>query len=237
MKKQKNQILHEIQYNILNKLALVESARFNELLFEDLESEHMNYHLKQLIKLKYVEKNDLQYSLTIIGKNFVGTLDEVELKVEKQPKISVLLAIYRKNKKTGEIENLVGKRLKHPYFGKVGRLTGKVRFGEKIEEAAQRELLEETGLKANSIKLVDVYHKIAKTSQQETVQSSVFFIFEMTDLTGEFIKKTQFQENIWVNKSDYENKALNFYSGMKLYTPKSEDKIKFKEEIIVTDEY
>jgi 8-oxo-dGTP pyrophosphatase MutT (NUDIX family) len=41
---------------------------------------------------------------------------------------------------------LVQKRLKEPYFGYKGFISGKIRYGEKIFETAKRELKEEAGL-------------------------------------------------------------------------------------------
>jgi hypothetical protein len=44
--------LHYFQKDLLKKLTLSDKpVRFNELLIEGLESEHMNYHLQKLIEL------------------------------------------------------------------------------------------------------------------------------------------------------------------------------------------
>lgn len=52
--------------------------------------------------------------------------------------------------KKGKKQYLVQTRLKDPFFGYHGYVTGKIRWGEKILEAAKRELLEETGMTAEN---------------------------------------------------------------------------------------
>lgn len=61
--------LHFIQQHILNYLSRCESAQFSDLQMEKIESEHLNYHLKTLVKLNLVSKSKGQYFLTIEGKN------------------------------------------------------------------------------------------------------------------------------------------------------------------------
>ncbi len=152
--------LNEYQNQIIKKLALSQGLRFSEILWDEVSSEHMNYYLKKLIELGYVEKNKLKYCLTSFGKDYCNRTDYSMKEVERQPKTGVILFVTRMGK-IG-VEYLVNKRLRQPYFGKVGRMTGKVKFGETLEEAAKRELLEETGLVAGSCQLLKVYHKLRK---------------------------------------------------------------------------
>lgn len=197
--------LHYIQSEILKRLSLQPKLRFNDLVIENLESEHMNYHLKKLISYGLVKKDNEVYELTDTGKDYTNSLDDSAQKVEKQPKTSIIIGAVRKNE-NGEIEHLLCKRLKHPYFGKVGRLTGKVRFGETLEQAAQRELYEETGLTAEFLKIEKIYHKLRHRENGEFVQDGIFYIFFMKDLTGKFIEKLPYQENFWISKSALERR-------------------------------
>jgi hypothetical protein len=153
--------LHYYQKELIKKLVTKLGLRFNELLINDLESEHMNYHLKQLINFGLVEKNKGKYNLTDTGKDYSNLMDSETDLIEKQPKTSVIIRGVRKNKK-GEAEYLMTRRLRQPYLGKVGAPTGKVRFGETFQEAAERELYEETGLKAKKFHLQEIYHKLRK---------------------------------------------------------------------------
>lgn len=194
--------LHYYQQALVKKLALTKSGRrFNQLLIKGLASEHMNYHLKKLVEAGLVEKAANLYQLTDHGKDHANLLDDNFKATEKQPKTSVIIRSTRTNA-AGEIEQLLNRRLRQPYFGKVGRLTGKVRFGETAQEAAARELYEETGLTAKSYILEEIYRKIRHRQDGVFVQDVVFFIFFITDFSGTLITKIRYQENFWVTERE-----------------------------------
>jgi len=69
----------------------------------------------------------------------------------KSPKLTADGAII----KNGEI--LLIKRKNNPFKGKWALPGGFVEYGEKVEDAAVREVLEETGLKTKIIDLVGIY--------------------------------------------------------------------------------
>ena len=193
--------LHEFQLELMKKLAVADELRFNQLLISGLESEHMNYHLKKLLDLELVMKERNNYRLTDKGKDYTNLMDDdVEL-IEKQPKTSVLLHIVRTTE-TDEVEHLLSKRLRQPYLGKIGRLTGKVKFGETLEQAAHREMYEETGLQADRMVLEEIYHKMRHRDDGSFVQDVLFYRFFIINPTGNFIAMTPHQENIWVKTSD-----------------------------------
>lgn len=98
----------------------------------------------------------------------------------------------------------MNKRLRQPYWGKIGRIGGKVRFGEPLEEAARRELFEETGLEAEVFILERIYHKIRFRKDDIAVQDVIFYQFFIKNPTGDFIEKTLHQENFWISKRVFE---------------------------------
>lgn len=220
---QSNIQLHYLQTEILKKLSFSPKLKFNQLLIENLESVHMNYHLKRLMSYGLVMKDKEYYLLTELGKDYTNRLDDVVKDIERQPKTSILIIGVRENKQ-GEIEFLLTKRLKHPFFGKIAELTGKIRFGETFEEAAKRELFEETGLTAKSFTLEKIAHILRKKSNGDVLQDVIFYEFFVTDFEGVFIEKLPYQENFWMTKKEFDKlDKSEILNGLKLenrITPK-----------------
>jgi len=231
-----NIVLHKYQQDILKKLVFKRKCRFNELLIEGLESEHMNYHLKKLIKDSIVEKNDDTYILTDSGKEYSDSLDDNIKFIEKQPKTSIIIRAVRKNPKTQQTEHLLNKRLREPYYGKVGRLAGKVQFGETLEQAAARELFEETGLKAQKIVLEEIYRKMRYRKDGKFVQDVIFYIFFVSELKGKMIKKTEYQENFWISEKDAgKTENLDLYDDFIWVNSDKPQKLTVTENIALAD--
>ncbi len=203
--------LHYYQKALVKKLILAKTGkRFNQLIIRGLESEHMNYHLKQLVETGFVVKKEDIYVLTDSGKDYSNLLDDGLAVTEKQPKTSIIIWGVRKNKK-GEVEHLLNRRLRQPYYGKVGRITGKVIFGETLRQAAERELYEETGLTAENFILDQIYRKLRKREDGIFVQDVIFYTFFVTQFSGKLIAKTPFQENFWATQKDIYGKDSSEY--------------------------
>lgn len=190
--------IHPYQRIILKKLMYNPKLKFSQLQLEEMTTKHFTYHLNQLKKYELIEKADDAYILTTAGKKYVEKVDEHNMKIEQQPKVSVVSFPYRKNK-SGELEVLLSKRLKHPNYGIVVGIGGKVKFGETFEEAAHRELMEETGL-TGDFSLSGIIRKMGyqgKDKNHEVVLDILFVIFKVKNVKGNLIEKTEDQLNFW----------------------------------------
>lgn len=153
------------------------------------------YHLKQLITDELVEKADNRYQLTQKGLKFVDSLSLKNLKPRIQPKIVTLLAI-----KNNSGEWLLYKRSRQPMFGKIGFPYGKIHLGEKIKEAAERELVEKTGIEAKLSHQGDVY--ITTYEVGDLVSHVLLHIFTGTSPKGELLKESDIGKCYWGSIKD-----------------------------------
>ena len=205
--------IHDSQTLILRHLLFVPSAGFAELQKQTgLTSDHFNFHIKKLVETGYVEKSASKYSLTVKGKEYANRLDTDENEIEKQPKVSVALIVERTVDDKREF--LAQQRLKQPYYGFWGRLGGKVRWGESFEEAAQRELKEETGLDGTfTFKLV--FHKRDyKKASGELLEDKVFIIMHSDNATGEVFEQFEGGRNQWMSEEEFSSQEKYFESAV-----------------------
>ncbi len=181
--------------------------RFRELRITNVSSDHLSYHLKSLVQLKLVSKQDNFYTLTPEGKEYANRMDTEQMRIEKQPKIAVMVVVEKHNK--GGRQLLIQTRTKEPFFGFKGFITGKVRFGEKMEEAAKRELKEETGLKAN-LTLKYILHEHVKDRTDKLLEDKIFHVFVGVNPKGKLIS-TKDGSNNWMSETDFRNAQNAFY--------------------------
>lgn len=191
--------LHPIQVKILNKLLFVPKAKFYQLKGVKITSDHFSFHLSQMRRMGLVDKNLNFYSLTQEGKELANRMEEKTLKFDKQPKVSALVIGLKKGK--DGFNFLAQKRLKQPYFGYWGFITGKVRWGERVDEAAKREFLEETGLTGN-FTLKAIEHKIDHTKEDYLLEDKYFYIFKANRLSGKLKRRVKGGFNQWLSKQE-----------------------------------
>jgi len=203
---------HEAQMKMLHALLLSNEVSFSGLQKSaGLTSDHTTFHVKQLTQSGYVSKKLNAYGkyvLTRKGKEYANRMDTDEQVIEKQPKLSVVIVV--ENEKG---EQLQQERLKQPYYGYWGHLTGKIRWGETMLEAGERELLEETGLTAN-LRVVGFYHKLDYDEDtNELLEDKYFCLIHATNPQGELID-TPGQHNEWMTNEEFIKKEKQFGSVM-----------------------
>jgi 8-oxo-dGTP pyrophosphatase MutT (NUDIX family) len=189
--------LHNIQMLILKKLLFLPHARFRDMKIEGLTTDHLTYHINTLVKQGFLQKDSQKrYTLTDMGKEFSNRMDERNASIERQGKRGALVRVSRMNGKRHEF--LFMKRLKQPFYGCVGFHTGKIREGETILDAANRELKEETGLTAK-LYFVGVIHYVDYKPDGEFLRDIYFYTFDGYSPKGDLIVKNKEEgvENFW----------------------------------------
>lgn len=195
--------IHSIQTAILRELLFLPTARFADLQKSTaLDSDHFKFHIARLVELEYVIKNsDGSYSLSAHGKEYANKLDTDKSTIERQAKSAVIIVL---TDDTGKL--LVQERLKHPYYGFWGFPGGKIRWGETILQAAERELKEETGLSAR-LTYQGVYHEqVASHETQEILEDKIFHIVKGVSPNGNMLDVFEGGSNAWLSESEIAKK-------------------------------
>lgn len=226
--------VHKFQISILRELLFHPEARFRDLKKVDISNDHFSFHLNQLIKEGLVIKNNGKYSLTPVGKEFANRMDTDTLTFVRQAKIAI--AIHATRTVGGKIQYLVHKRLKEPFFGWYGSISGKVNWGEVPLDAARREMQEETGLTGDfELKGIVHYHHIH--SDGTFLEDKYFWVYHVTNVQGEFKAKVHEGENIWMNADEY-SALKNVFGSFKGVKEMLEGKsLVYKDKIQVVDSY
>lgn len=203
---------HEAQATILRYLLFHTGGAYKVL--QDatgLTSDHVNFHIKKLLQEEYVQKVDSLYVLTAKGKEYANRMDTDDNSIERQPKISVAITLERVNEK-GVKEFLFQQRKKNPYFDFWGRAGGKIRWGESIINAAERELKEETGLEAD-FRYQMLYHK--RDFEKESgklLEDKIFLCVYANTYRGTLIEEFEGGVNCWMTLSEFKQKEKRFKS-------------------------
>ena len=187
--------LHEVQIKILRELLFKPVARFSDLNVTDLTNDHFTFHIKRLVELGLVEKLNEQYTLSKSGKEYANRLDTDQLKLERQAKVSLAIICVDQSR------ILMQQRLKQPYYGYYGVVTGKVRWGETVLETAGRELAEETGLSAK-LEVTGVEHKMDYDQAGKLLEDKFFFLIKAVKPIGKLIENFEGGRNIWFSEKE-----------------------------------
>lgn len=209
---------------ILRQLLFHPFTRFKDLNISGLTTDHLTYHIKELLALKLITKSaDGEYSLTTKGKELANTMDTDKAIIEKQPKVAVMVIVEKMI--DGEKHLLIQTRLKEPYYGFKGFLTGKVRFGEKLLEAAARELEEETSLTA-TLDLRFILHELVYNEGGKLLEDKIFHIIRGVDPVGE-LRNFEGGSNEWLPREDYLNIEKRFKDDDAIFSNYDEVPVEF----------
>lgn len=219
--------MHPVQSDILLVLLFKPEAKFSELNRSGITNDHFTFHIKRLVGLGLIEKTKRgTYSLTTSGKEFANRFDTESVVLERQAKIGVLIGCVIQKKKRAEY--LVQQRLKQPYYGFHGFITGKVRWGETLNEAALRELEEETGLNGK-FRLVGVKHKMDYSREGGMLEDKYFFVYKVTNIKGNLKEKFEGGKNKWLTEREINNLPDLFVDVEETVEMLKKDKFNFSE--------
>ncbi|MBW3538359.1 NUDIX hydrolase [Candidatus Parcubacteria bacterium] len=219
--------IHPAQAEILSVLIFNPNPRFSDLNQTGLGSDHFAFHLKRLQDVGLVEKTNQQtYRLTAIGKEFANRLDTDEKVIERQAKLGVLLVITRPH--NGQTQYLVQQRLKQPFYGYHGFMTGKIRWGEQVLDTAKRELAEETGL-TGRLRLAGVYHKTDYSPAGDILEDKYFYVVLVTAVKGDLKEAFQGGKNFWMTTEQINGLEVVFEGMGEAIAMTERDKMSFIE--------
>lgn len=183
----------------------------------ELESDIFKFHLRKLVHLGYVQHTPSGvYSLTIAGKEFANNIDAAARSVQKQPKLSMAIVISRDH--DGQREYLFQKRLRQPFYGYWGCLSGPVRWGQMIEAAAMQEIKKQTGLTLTCE--VRGFCKQSDYDQQsgDLLEDKLFAVVLAPYTDGEVNHTWSKGEHVWMTAEELCRQEYFFLSSKALIT-------------------
>lgn len=225
---------HKIQKTILKNLLINKELRFSDLNTEGISSDHFTFHVKRLVKEGIVVKGeDGLYRLTSNGKEYANRfdIDEKEILLQKQAKVGILVVGRDKDR------FLIQQRLKEPFYGYYGFITGKIKWGESIYEAAKRELEEEAGLSTGKFVLKGIEHKIDYSKEGELLEDKFFYIVEAINMSGQLIEEFDCGKNQWLNKKQISELPDLFGDVPNIIKAVEGDRLVFFEDKYYVDRY
>lgn len=187
--------MHLIQKHILRLLTKSKGMRYRDLKPPRVEGNQFSYHLKTLLSRGYIKRTHHTYTLTTKGIHHATQVNLDHFFVRIQPKVVTLIVC-----KNADGAYLMYTRGKQPFLGKVGFPYGKVHLGESVQDAAERELREKTGISARMNQKGIVY-LLVKDAAGEVVTHMLAHVFVATYTRGE-VSDAPFGSISWVYQKD-----------------------------------
>lgn len=204
--------LHHIQLTILKKLLFSSTLRYTDMKPDSkMDNNQFDFHLDSLVHAGMVEKMDNGYALTASGKEYANRMDTDEVKILRQAKLGARVGCIRTI--NGVQEFLVYTRKKQPFFNCQGFLAGKIRYGEKVLDAAVRELQEETGLSGSPV-LVEIEHmRVYAKETKELLEDKFFFFYKVENPTGMLTSNEEGEHN-WIPEHKLAEEVTNPFNSL-----------------------
>jgi len=222
--------LHSLQLRILKKLLFAQELRYTDLKPDPkMENNLLDFHLNRLIKEGYIQKGKRHYSLTNQGKEYANRMDTKQILITNQSKVSVWICC-QKTQETSQ-KYLIYTRLKQPFYGCQGFITGKVKFGEKVINAANRELKEEAGLEGNPQIITIKHYLVFDRKSKKLVEDKFMFLCLVKDPEGKLKARTKEGKLKWVDKKDLKSYVTNHFESFSSFREQLKQIKNFKGEV------
>ena len=221
--------LHVIQLMIIKELIFSNALSFSDMRVKDIPNNQLDYHVKELITLGYVEKVGDKYALTKEGKTFSGYVDTDKSVTKRQAKITVWTVPLRGD------EVLIYTRLKHPFFGCQGFGGGKLDYGEKITDGALRELKEETNLEGKATLVAIKHYLVFDSKTKKLVEDKFMYLCRIDNVKGE-LKCGEEGKYEWVKIKDLKKYVTNHFENWESFKGQLDLAIKFDGNIKVEED-
>ncbi len=147
--------MHWIQKHILQQLATHPSRRYIELKPNNIDGNLFMYHMQQLQKAKYIDKQTKAYTLSENGKRFVSRMSLRQGAPLVQPKIVVMFVCQNANS-----EYLLFRWRRQPYYGLVSFPFSKLHFGRTLADTLQEALFYKIQLSGQFDHAGDIYLRV-----------------------------------------------------------------------------
>lgn len=207
--------LHELQRIILKKLLFAPHLRYSDMKpSKDTENNQFQFHVDTLTTMGYITKSDRYYELTQSGKEYANRIDTDTTEVKKQAKISAWVCA----RKTigNQRQYLLYTRLKQPFYGAQGFMSGKVGYGETVLEAAKRELQEETGLIGEPYHIGTFHYRVFDQVSKELIEDKFMFLCNIDEPQGEIRPHNEGLYE-WISESDFKEKVTNHFESFESF--------------------
>lgn len=209
--------MHKLQIEVLKELWFHPVRRFSDMMaVTGLTSDDFKFHLRKLVKLGLVFKNDSGvYELTAEGKEFANRLDYERLAPVRQPKLTTATFVRRTGAKTGSVKYLFHQRLRQPFYEYWGVIGQPVRWGETFEQAAARGLRRQAGLDAPS-RLKGFYRQRDLSDNSDTILEDKLFVVMEAEWQGGKTKTWPHAKARWMTADEYKKQPKRFDSCVEM---------------------
>lgn len=190
---------HVLRRKILLKFIHAPRLSFNQVWDKEGDSNLVAYHLRKMEDEGIVQKYEDGYGLTDEGKKLSAFIEGDTGGKAELPTPTVVVFVLQDGKM------LAQERLKEPFYGTWGVVSGKINFGWNPVECAVRDLKEETDLVAHDAELRAI--EFMKTYDEgKLLHHHLMYLVIVTKVSGTLKERTHKAHHEWMTVEEYKRK-------------------------------